>query len=62
MAHGYACKEYPGMEGCPGYFVTETEEELWQVLEVHARVAHGEDPAQWSADDRRQIRELIRRV
>lgn len=60
MAYAYACKEFPGMEDCPGFFVTKTEDELWQVLEVHGRIAHGEDPSQWSADDRRQIQELIR--
>lgn len=60
MAYSYACREFPGMDGCPGSFVTETEDELGQILEVHGRVAHGEDPAAWTPDDRRQIGDLIR--
>lgn len=62
MAVSYACKEFPGMGECPGYFVTETEDELWKVLDVHARVAHDENPEEWSQEDRDQIRALIRQV
>mgnify|MGYP000545469496 CR=1 FL=1 len=57
----YACKDYPGMEECPGKFVAQTEEELWKHMELHAAVAHGEDPSAWSAEDREQLRTLIRR-
>jgi hypothetical protein len=62
MASAYACREFPGMDGCPGSFVTATEEELWQIVEAHARIAHEEDPAAWTADDRQQIQDLIRVV
>ena len=59
-AFSYACKDYPGMEACPGHFVAETEEELWKLMELHATVAHEEDPGAWSADDRTYIGTLIK--
>ncbi len=58
--YSYACKDYPEMEACPGAFTAETESELWQLMEVHAVVAHGEDPASWSAADRAYIGTLIK--
>jgi hypothetical protein len=60
MAWSYACAEFPGMQNCPGTFRTETEEELWRHLELHGAIAHGEQPENWSDDERRQIRDLIR--
>ena len=58
--YAYACKDYPEMEACPGQFVAETEDELWKLIELHASVAHGEDPAAWSADDRAFLKTLIK--
>ena len=58
--HSFACKDYPGMEACPGHFVTETEEEILKVIELHASVAHGEDPSKWSDEDRKLIKTLIK--
>jgi hypothetical protein len=60
--YSYACKDYPGMEECPGHFVAETQDELWKLLELHASVAHGEDPAAWSEDDRACLKALIKTV
>lgn len=57
--HTYACKDYPGMDACPGQFVAETEDELWKLMEVHASVAHGEDPREWSDEDRKYLKTLI---
>jgi hypothetical protein len=48
------------METCPGHFVAESEKEIWLLVELHARVAHGEDPSAWSEDDRAVLGELIR--
>jgi len=48
------------MEGCPGSFTAATEEELWKHLELHGREAHGENPDDWSEQERRQISDLIR--
>jgi len=58
--YSYACKDYPGMEECSGQFVAESEDEIRQLIELHARVAHGEEASAWSDDDRAQIRALIR--
>lgn len=59
-AYSYACKDYPGMEACPGKVVAETEDEVMKLVEVHAAVAHGEDPADWSEEDRNYLKSLIR--
>ncbi len=32
--YSYACRDYPGMESCPGRFYTATEEELWKLGSV----------------------------
>ena len=58
--HSYACKDYPDMEACPGYLVAETEDEIWKLMELHASVAHGEDPGQWSDEDRKYLKTLIK--
>ena len=52
-AYSYACKDYPGMEACPGKVVAETEEEVWKLMELHASVAHDEDPRACCATCRR---------
>lgn len=62
MPYSYSCSEFPGMESCPGRFIAETADEVLQLVELHARIAHGEDPAAWPEDDRRQVRDLIRPV
>jgi len=59
MPYTYICGQFPGMESCPGRFTTAGERELWEVVELHGRVAHGEDPSQWSEEDRDQIRRII---
>ena len=56
----YACKDYPEMESCPGYFVAETESEVWKLMELHASVAHGEDPTAWGEEDRKLLKTLIK--
>ena len=58
--YSYACKDYPEMEACPGRFVAETEDEVWKLMELHASVAHGEDPAAWSDEDRAYLKTLIK--
>lgn len=61
-AYSYSCGDYPGMEECPGKVQAETEAELWQLIETHARVAHGEDPLAWSDDDKVQVQALIKAI
>lgn len=60
MAFTYVCAQFPGMDSCPGTMTAATHDELWQLVELHGRVAHGEDPADWSEEDRDQISEIIR--
>ena len=59
QSFSYACSDYPGMESCPGRFVAGTREELWKLMEVHATVAHGEDPGQWTDAERKTVEALI---
>ena len=58
--YSYACKDYPGMESCPFHVQTESREELWSQMELHARLAHDENPAQWSDEDRRYLATLVK--
>ena len=60
MAQSYRCADYLGMEACPGSFKAETEEELWQHIELHAAVAHKEKPSEWTEQDRQTVKNLIR--
>ncbi len=62
MAKTYAvaCRDYHGMEACPGHFIAETEDEVWQLMELHASVAHDEDPSAWSDEDRAYLKTLIK--
>lgn len=62
MAYLYNCKNFPGMEACPGSFTAQTEPELWKHIELHASEAHQEDPAKWSAADRQAVKEIIRTI
>jgi len=55
----YVCAQFPGMESCPAALTTAGEEELWQPVEMHARLAHDEDPGRWSDEDREQITAII---
>ena len=58
--YSYACKDYPGMEACPFYAVTETEGEIWKQMELHATDTHGENPGEWSDEDRQYLGALIK--
>ena len=60
QSYTYACKDYPGMESCPGAVTAASEAEVWALMETHARVAHGEDPSSWSDEDRAFLKTLIR--
>ncbi len=60
MAYEFSCKDYAGMGTCPGSFIANTQEELWKHIELHAITAHQENPAAWSAEERKQIKDLIR--
>ena len=61
-AFSYACKDYPGMESCPGKVVAATKDEVIKLMELHAVVAHGENPSAWSDDDRAYLMTLVKSV
>lgn len=61
MSYTYNCSEFPGMEACPASLTVATREELWRHVELHGSLAHGEDPSEWSDEDRRQIQLIIDR-
>ena len=58
--YSYACKDYPGMEACPAHFQTNDLPELIRIIEHHANVAHGENPYEWSAENRSAVNGLIK--
>ena len=61
-AYSFACGDYPGMEGCPGKVQSETQAELWKLIETHAMVAHGEDVSTWGEDEKAQVEALIKTI
>jgi len=61
-AYAYACRDCEGMEACPASVVAESKEEVWKLMELHARVAHDEDPADWDQATRDYLGTLIKPV
>jgi hypothetical protein len=61
MAYSYRCADFPGMETCPGSFTAETVDEIRKHINLHAREAHGENPDQWSVEDRKGVEDAIRK-
>ena len=59
-AYSYACKDCEGMEACPASFVAATKGELWKLIELHASIAHGEGPSDWTDDVRDYVGTLIK--
>jgi hypothetical protein len=59
-AFSYACRDCDGMEDCPGKVVASTENEVWKLMELHAVIAHGEDPSSWDAGTRDYLATLIK--
>jgi hypothetical protein len=50
------------METCPARFEASTEEEVLKHVELHAAIAHNEDPASWPPEERTKLRSLIKKV
>ena len=59
-AYSYACADCEGMEACPGKMIAETEEELVQLIELHAKIAHDEDASEWGQETRSYVLSLIK--
>ena len=58
--YSYACADCEGMESCPGLFVAATEEEVWRIMELHAKIAHDEDAREWDDETRNYLKTLIK--
>ncbi len=58
MAKQMTCRD-AGMD-CPGQFKVETEDELMQHIQIHAKAAHPELPL--TPEFQRQVKSLIRTV
>jgi len=61
-AYSYACADCEGMETCPGNVTASTEDEVWKLMELHAVLAHGEDPSSWDDETRQYLGALIKPV
>jgi len=59
-AYSYACADCEGMESCPGKVVAATEEEVWKLMELHAKIAHDEDASEWDDETRAYLKTLIK--
>ena len=62
MAYSYACADWEGMEACPGKVVAETEDEVWKLIELHAKIAHDEDASKWDDETLAYLKTLIKIV
>ena len=62
MAYSYACGDCEGMETCPGKIIAETEEELWQLVGLHAKIAHGENAEEWDDETKTYLKSLVKTV
>ncbi|RLK00013.1 DUF1059 domain-containing protein [Ruegeria conchae] len=61
-AFSYACRDCEGMAACPASVVAETKDEVWKLMELHAQVAHNENPADWDGETRAYLATLIKPV
>lgn len=59
-SYSYACADCEGMASCPGKVTAATEDEVWKLMELHAVVAHGEDPSTWDDETRQYLGTLIK--
>ena len=62
MAYSYACADCEGMEDCPGVVTASTKDEVWQLMELHAKIAHDEDASEWDKETRDYLGTLIKEV
>lgn len=61
-AYSYACRDCEGMEACPASVTAQTKDEVWQLMGLHARVAHDENPDDWDQETRVYLEGLIREI
>ena len=60
QTYSYACRDCEGMEACPAQFVAETPDELWQLMGLHASIAHGETPSDWTEEVTAYLKTLVK--
>jgi len=60
--YSYACADCEGMEACPAKVVAETEEEVWELMKLHAKIAHDEDASEWDDETQTYLKTLIKAV
>lgn len=58
-AYTYACRNCEGMEACPGEVTAGSRDEVSKLMELHAVIAHGEDPTSWDNETRAYLSTLI---
>ena len=61
-AFSYACRDCEGMEDCPASMVAATKDEVWKLMELHAQIAHHENPADWDSETRDYLATLVKPV
>lgn len=61
-AYTYACRDCEGMEACPGEVTAGSKDEVWKLMELHAVIAHNEDPSSWDDETRAYLSTLIRAI
>lgn len=62
MVYSNACANFEGMEACPGKLIAETEDEVWKLMGLHAKLAHDEDVNGWDDETRAYLKSLIKTV
>ena len=58
-AYSYSCRHCEGMEACPASIAAENNDELWQMIGHHARIAHGENHDDWDQETKEYLNSLI---
>jgi predicted small metal-binding protein len=48
-------------DACP-LIVAETEDEVWKLMELHAKIAHDEDASKWDDETLAYLKTLIKTV
>lgn len=62
MTCSYACADGEGTETCPKKIIAETEKQVCNLMELHAKIAHEEDTNEWDDETRTYLKPLIKAV
>ena len=50
------------MESCPASVIAKTKDEVWKLVELHAKVSHDENAKNWDAETREYLATLIKEI